>query len=429
MSNPTDKTARKLKYGTNVVAATVLFLVVLGVINFFAARSRMRADLTRDKQYTVSEATKGMLGSLKDQVDVTVYATEQNTPPDWTDQRNQLKNLLYEYRRLSNGKLTYKFTDPSVDPKLAREAEQAGVREQAMQQASSTEYSVKAGFLGFIVQYKGKKEVVPIIRPDSSVEYQLTRAINKVAQVNIPTIGIMAPGGNPYMGEQGNFALVPELLQIEGYTVKQLEATQLRKELSPDKINLLMVFQPEELSDEALYHIDQYIMHGGKMFVATSGVTLDQRQGRVSPKSSNINLLLESYGMKVDQDMLEDWGRGMQQQFLTMRGVVASRNPLIMEVTDLSSESPITRKLRRLVLVLASSISMTGAESTSGSVEVLARTSDRTRRQEQMFELDQQKLKQPKKDEKLDSFPVVVSAKGPLQSRYAKADPPADDGG
>ena len=146
MATPTDKTARKLKYGTNVIVATILFLVVLGVINYFAQKSqgRMRLDLTRDKQYTISPATKTLLGSLKDLVTVTVYATEQNTPPDWTEQRNQLRNLLYEYRLSSKDNVRYEFKDPTADPTLARQAEQDGIREQAMQQASATELSVKA---------------------------------------------------------------------------------------------------------------------------------------------------------------------------------------------------------------------------------------------------------------------------------------------
>lgn len=429
-TSETTHTGRTLKYGTNVVVGTILFLVVLVMINYFAGRFRWRADLTRSKQYTVSLATKNLLGSLKDVVTVTVYATEQDTPPEWTEQRNQLRDLLYEYRIYAGNRLNYTFKDPSADPKAAREAEQAGIREIPMQKTSTTELSVKMGWLGMVVQYRAKSEPIRAIRPDSSLEYQLTRAINKVAEVRIPTIGVMAPGGNPFMGEQGNFTAVNQFLELEGYKVKSVDSAK------PDlgDVNLLMAFEPGELSEEALYRIDQYIMNGGKMFVAASGVEIDPRSGQAQAKSPNINSLLESYGVRVDQDLLEDWGKGVLQSFMTLRGFVQSRNPFMVEVTDLSKESLITKQLPRFYSLFGSSVSKS-EQGTSATVEVLARTSERTKKQEQFFILQQERLKPPAKGEPTQSYNLMMSVKAtdkaPLTSRFAVVEPPAitkDDG-
>lgn len=419
--------ARNLKFGTNVIAATVLFLVVLVAANYLAGHSRWRLDLTNGKQFTITPSTDDILHQLKDIVNVTVYATEENTPPDWTEQRNQLKNLLNEYRIRSKGRVKYSFKDPGSDPKLEREAQQAGIREQAMQQASETELSVKAGYLGLTVQYQGKSETIPVVSPQSPLEYQLTRAINKVAQVSIPTIGLLAPQGNPYMGDQGNFALISQLLQQEGYTVKNLDEHKLG---DLKDVNMLMIFQPEDYSEETLYRIDQYVMNGGKVFVAATGVQIDMRQQRGTPKSPNINSLLENYGLRVNQDLLEDWGGGLTQQFLTQRGIVASTNPFISLVTDLSSSSPLTRKIPQMIFIYPSSVSKS-EHGTSGTMEILAKTSNKTKKQEQFFILDQQKVKRPPKSEALDSYTLMASVKGPLDSRFAVVDPPAitkDDG-
>src|SRR6476660_9608812 len=87
--------ARTLKYGTNVVIGTLLLFVILVAINWFANRAQTRLDLTANKQYTTSAATANILNNLKDKVTVKVYATEKDTPPEWTEQRNQLRDLLY----------------------------------------------------------------------------------------------------------------------------------------------------------------------------------------------------------------------------------------------------------------------------------------------------------------------------------------------
>jgi ABC-2 type transport system permease protein len=429
MTLNTDRSAhsaRTLKYGTNVVIASVLFLVVLGALNYFATSFRWRLDMTATKEFTVSEATKKLLGKLKDKATVTVYATEQDTPPDWSEQRNQLRDLLYEYRLLSGNKVQYKFLDPSND-KIKQEAEEKGIREQPMQKVSTTEVSVKVGYLGMIVQYSGKSEVIPVIVPQSSLEYQVTRAINKVAEVDIPTIGIIAPGGNPYMGEAGNFQVVSQFLEQEGYKTKTLEPTRLN---DLKDCRMLMVFEPEELSEEALYRIDQFVMNGGKLFVAASGVQIDQRSGRAMSRPPNINSILEFYGMRVDSDLLEDWGRGFETTMLTPRGVVRMRNPFAMEVADLSRTSLITQKLPRMVTVYPSSVSGS-AHGTSGTVEVIARTSARTKKQEQMFVLQPDKVRQPPNDEGLQAYNLIMSVKGTLDSRYGTVDPPVitEDGG
>lgn len=421
----TNASNRAIRYGTNVVIGTILFLVVLLAINFFAGKSRVRVDLTRGKQYTISDATRKILTSLKDRVNVTVYATMQETPPDWTEQRNQLLDLLQEYRIASRGKVHFTFKDPSADPKIEEEAQRRGIREQTMQKVGATELSLKAGYLGFVVDYKGKTETVPALRPEQSVEYQLTRAINKAAQVNVPTVGILAPAGNPFFGEQGKYDLVPRYLEDEGYKIQNLEASKLKL----DDVNLLMIFEPEDFSEEALYKIDQYVMNGGKLFVAASGVNINPQMGRATAKVPNINSILEFYGMRVNGDLLEDWGKALPRLYRTQRGFVRAPDPFFVAVTDLNTTSIITKDLSALITIYPSSVSLS-AHGTSGTLDVLARTSPLTKRQESFFNIEPEKLRRPPKSE-CESYNICMMAKGKLESRFATVDPPVltnDDG-
>ncbi|MGC8742147.1 MAG: GldG family protein [Candidatus Sumerlaeaceae bacterium] len=421
----TNVSNRTLKYGTNVVIGTILFFAVLVAINFFAGKSRMRVDLTRGKQFTISEATRKILASLKDRVNITVYATMQETPPDWTEQRNQLFDLLQEYRIASRGKVHFTFKDPSADPKIEEEAQRKGIREQTMQKVGTTELSLKAGYLGFVVDYKGKTETVAALRPEQSVEYQLTRAINKAAQVNVPTVGIMAPAGNPFFGEQGKYDLVPRYLEEEGYKTQNVEVSKPNLK----DVDVLMIFEPEDLSEEALYKIDQYVMNGGKLFVAAGGVNINPQMGRATAKVPNINSILEFYGMHINGDLLEDWGKALPRLYRTQRGLVRAPDPFFVAVTDLNTTSIITKDLSALITIYPSSVGPS-ARGTSASLEVLARTSPLTRRQESFFTIEPEKLRKPAKQE-CDSYNICMMAQGKLESRFATVEPPVltnDDG-
>ncbi len=423
--------ARAIKYGTNVLVGSALFLVILGALNFFAIKSNWRADLTRSGMYTVSSATRNLLALLKDDVIITVYATEQGVPADIAEERNQLRNLLMEYRSLSKGRVKFSFKDPSADPEVQRKAEEAGIKQVEMQQVGNTEYSLKAGYFGMALQYKGKSDKLPVIAPGRSLEYQVSNAINKLAQVDTPTIGIIAPGGNPFLGDPGDFGAIAQVMQVEGFSPKSIDPNRVRDE-DLKGLKMLMVIQPEELSEEVLYRIDQYVMEGGKLLVAAGGVQTDERTRRTQPKAPNINSLLENYGLRIDANLLEDWGNGLEQTYLTERGMVRRRDPFIVEVSDKSDTSPITQDLQGMVLLRPSSVSKS-ANGTSGSLETLIRSSQLTRKQEQMFVLDPLKLRPPDRNEasQLESYNLAMIAKGPLKSRFATVDPPVltnDDG-
>lgn len=426
-----SRASRAAKYGTNVLLGTALFLVILGALNFMAERSNWRVDLTRNKSFTLSESSQGILRGLKDKVTVTVYATEKGVPAEVAEQRDQLRSLLLQYRNVSSGRVSFTFRDPAADPDALTKAEQAGIPAVQMQTLGDAEFSIKEGYFGMVLQYMGKSQTIPVVRPDSSLEYQLTNAINKLAQVNIPTVGVVAPQGNPFMGDQGNFRVVRQLLQEEGYTVKSIEPSRIRDEDLKDT-NLLLVLQPEELGEEALFRIDQFVMGGGKLLVAASGVQLDQRTGQATPQSPNINSLLEHYGVRVQQDMLEDWGNGRPRNYMTQRGFVRRVDPFAIEATDLNDTSTITAKIPNMILLYPSSIDRS-ALGTSATVTSLVRTSAQTRRQDGMFNMQSERINPPTQAELADlkAYDVAVHIKGVLNSRFAAVDAPVvtnDDG-
>ena len=131
-----------------------------------------------------------------------------------------------------------------------------------MQQASATELKLNKGYFGLVAEYRGSSEAIPYIN-NSNLEYQLSRVINKVAGVETPKIGFIAPGGNPLMGQGSQFSILKQELEGESFEVVELQPSNLE---NLDEYDMLVLIDSQNLDEEALFHIDQFVMNDGKLF-------------------------------------------------------------------------------------------------------------------------------------------------------------------
>ena len=115
------KTIKRMK---NTVSILLIAGIIL-LINLLSNQFFFRLDLTADKQYTLSKATKDILKSLNDPVTVTAYFSE-NLEPSIAKVKEDLQDMLTEYATHSKGYVDYKFINPDDDA-IKQEAMQAGV--------------------------------------------------------------------------------------------------------------------------------------------------------------------------------------------------------------------------------------------------------------------------------------------------------------
>ena len=100
-----------------------LLLFILGIIgcvvllNLIAFNSFFRIDLTNDKKYTLSKASKEVLNSLTDTVTVSAYFT-QSLPPPYAQHARYVQDLLEEYFAASSSRLAFEFLDPTEEETL-----------------------------------------------------------------------------------------------------------------------------------------------------------------------------------------------------------------------------------------------------------------------------------------------------------------------
>src|SRR4051812_15525190 len=90
---------------------TVIALAVVGslvLVNIIAVRAFHRFDLTSERIYTLSAASKEAMAGLEEPVTVSAYFTE-NLPPPYASNARYVRDLLEEYRAASKGKLSFEF--------------------------------------------------------------------------------------------------------------------------------------------------------------------------------------------------------------------------------------------------------------------------------------------------------------------------------
>jgi ABC-type uncharacterized transport system involved in gliding motility auxiliary subunit len=73
-----------------------------------------RLDLTQDKIYTISTATKQVLGEIKEPIKLRFYASAsiEDMGPDYTSLKTRIDDLLGEYIRISKGLIIVETLNP-----------------------------------------------------------------------------------------------------------------------------------------------------------------------------------------------------------------------------------------------------------------------------------------------------------------------------
>ena len=90
-------------------------LGIVVLVLFISSFVRLRADLTSEKRYTLTPATKELIGKLDDVVFVKVYLHGE-LPADMRRLEQSTRELLDEMRAVNDVNLQYEFSDPSASP-------------------------------------------------------------------------------------------------------------------------------------------------------------------------------------------------------------------------------------------------------------------------------------------------------------------------
>jgi len=177
----------------------LLMIGIVIVVNIISAQLYFRLDLTADKSYTLSKATKNILRSLEEPITVTAYFTE-DVPPQLLQARTDFMDMLIEYSNVAKGNLVYEFIDPNKDQESENKAMQEGIMPNIVNVRERDQMTQKRVFLGAVLKMGTDKEIIPVIQSGTAMEYALSSSIKKLSVIDKPAIGYVQGHGEPSLG-------------------------------------------------------------------------------------------------------------------------------------------------------------------------------------------------------------------------------------
>jgi len=173
------KSGRYLKFSIYLVA--VVLVNIAGITLFF------RMDLTANKVYSISKASRKVVETLSEPLTIKVFFTK-DLPAPYNNTERYLQDLLQEYAIYASKFLNYRFYNVSTEEgeisDAAREnqelANNYGIQPIQIQVVEKDEVKFQRAYMGLIIIHGDLIERIPTITTSEGLEYKLTTTIQKM---------------------------------------------------------------------------------------------------------------------------------------------------------------------------------------------------------------------------------------------------------
>ena len=389
--------------------AGILALLNIILLNIFFRHFVYRVDLTQNKIYTLHPVTKEILKNLKDYVNIEIYMSSK-LPPEMSPYKQDLFDLLEEYRNFSNGLLRYTVYYPDKDPKLKAKVRRLGIPEITFNVVEKDQVKVVNGHFGLAIFYKDKKETIPVITETENLEYDLTSKILKLEEGdNIKNIGMS------FLGVKGaDYSLIRKELE-KLYRVRNVTLSVK----IPDDINVLLVFGNKKLSPKELYNIDQYILKGGKLVWFLQPVNINYENFTTKPMFEKDLKFLENYGISLKPNLVKDPTIPFIPMMAGGRAVLVPYHYFV-KITPKGIKHHFARNLEQLVLVWPCAIDTLENKDKKFKYSIIITSSNRAYRKEGGYSIHPFSQEPPPPKEELKKYIFALISESRFASIFTK---------
>ena len=347
-------------------------VAIIVVVNLISKGLYLRLDFTEDQRYTLSKATKDILKDLEEVITIKAYFTEE-LPAQLAHVRTDLRDQLIEYENLSGGNIVFEFINPNESEELKREAAENGIAPISINVIENDQRQQLQAFLGIVMKSGDRTEVIPLVRPESAVEYDLTTAIKKISIASKPKLAMLNGFGEAGINSyQQLLQQLSVLYDVETFNMGDTNSipTYYR--------GLIWINPTDTIPSSEFYKIDQYLNQGGNLFLAYASVVGDLQSSSLSAANDvGIKSWLSKKGVVYGNDFVIDANCAsvtvrQQQGFFTINSQVEF--PYFPLVSNFE-EHPTTAGLEGLLLPFTNSFTFVDAD-TSLRVNSLFYTSE-----------------------------------------------------
>lgn len=411
---------KRLTYGSNTIAFVAIIFGILALINFLSTRNFIRKDLTEDKRYTISNATKNVIKTLDDIVTITAYFS--TAPAEVAQIRRDIKDVLDEYNAFSK-KLQIDFVNPAnFDDGQKQELRFKGIPEIQINVVKKDKAEIANVYMGISIGYSGKEEILPVVRSTANLEYELTSTILKVTTKEAKTVGFLT-GHDEFDINAQTYQQFRQLLDKNAQGQYNLTSVNLQdgKSIDPTVATLVIAGAKQPMTEREKYEIDQFIMRGGRTIFLVDSIQMQPGTLQGTPLSTGLNDLLEHYGAKLGNNLLIDRRFHDTAQF--RQGFMTVIQPYFYFVKivkpNFSTEHTVTNQLEALTLPWTSSVELIAREGITATP--LAKTSEFGQSIQGYYNLMPDS---PIPNAELQAYTVALALEGKFKSFYADKEIP-----
>ena len=404
-----------------------LFLCLYGVLY----ERPVRWDLTDDKHYSLSEASKTLLRATDAPIEVTLLLDGDLNAgfrrlKKATEETIEEMGVYADVVKVKGERLKVKGDSLGLSPIIIHEREQNG------KTAQTTVYPYA------LMTYKGKRAVVTLLKNTrglsgeenlnasiEQLEFAFMEALHLLTQSETPRVAILEGHGEP--DEAHTYDLMSALSKYFAVDRGAIASDSIDAHILDGYQALLILAPQTAFSDAERFIIDQYIMRGGAVLWALNGVQLSeevlQKEGftPIIPLDLGLTDLLFRYGVRINPALVQDVqclpipvnvsSDAEHPNFQPMPWTYA---PLLLT----SQGSPITKNMGQVMSTFVSPIDAVGGED-GIEKRILLATSTASRVTATPGEVNLSDMNPDMSEFKYQYVPVAVSLEGTFTSAYA----------
>lgn len=297
----------KIKKGY-VLGLFLSFLILSFIFINLAAGLLFRnykTDFTMHKKYTLSQSSLDIIQDIKTPIFIKVYLSSNMVAeyPQYADYSKFVLRFLHKYQALSEGMVQVEVKNPEPYTNLEKEAKTAKIKPILDNNGQSNLY-----FGAVIGNDAGDSYTIANFVPERSykLESDISRILAKINNPQRKTIGFISPN-LPIINKKYGTTKVNDwafLTQIKNnYNLVELSD---RTYQIPLNIDVLLIVNPQTLSDVFAYSLDQFVLRGGKvlMFIDPYSEKEGEIRGTANISEPQFLAFLKSWGIGYKKDLI-----------------------------------------------------------------------------------------------------------------------------
>ena len=302
----------------------LLLILVLLAVNILSSFVHTRVDLTKEKRYTLTKASRNLLIALDDDVQIDVFLKGE-FPAGFRKLAKSTEEFLQLLKDRNGSKIHYRFISPEETIPGTNEnygdslvnlgavpinltvQKKAGESSNIIFPVAVMHYQGKQALINLYPGVSGRISQEEINSAEALMEYQFAKGLDKIIKTNKTGVAYSVGNGEP------TDARSYDLAQTLGKDY-QFKILNLQKEAAvPKAVDVLMIVKPKiRFTEEEKFKIDQFVMRGGKLLCFIDNLFAEQDSLAFRPQTiafdRNLNLtdLFFRYGLRINTDLIMD---------------------------------------------------------------------------------------------------------------------------